>query len=182
MPEWTKIPNAPFVIGADAKFKPKAKGEPKTNDIWIAARTGDIKAIKKHLAKGVDVNDKDSIFGMTPLSWAALLGQTEAVKLLIQKGTDVNKRNNGGGTPLHGAAFLGRTETVNLLIQIGADVNAKNNDGDTPLDASAADWETTEFIAGMLQIKLDQEKVLTGRTKIAGILRQHSEKPKPNSK
>jgi len=29
---------------------------------------------------------------------------------------------------------------------------------------------------------LDKEKVLTGRAKIAELLRQHNEKPKPNSK
>jgi hypothetical protein len=124
----------------------------------------------------VDVNAKDSIFGATPLSLAALLGQTETVALLIEKGADVNARNEDGATPLHIAAFLGQYEIAELLIQSGADVNIKNNNGETPLDASAVDWETTQFIAGLLQIKVDEEEVKTGRTKIAAILRQHGAK------
>ncbi|MFC1716254.1 ankyrin repeat domain-containing protein [Candidatus Poribacteria bacterium] len=147
--------------------------QPLRDDIWIAARTGNMEAIKQHLVKGADVNDMDRKFGVTPLSWAALLGQTVAIELLIQRGADVNARGRDGGTPLHGAAFLGQTEAAELLIQKGADVNARDNNGATPLDASAMDWEITRFVAAFLGIKMDEEKVRTGRTKIAGILRQH---------
>ena len=167
MPEWKKAPSEPFVIGEDAKFKPEA------NSIWSAARTGDIKAIKQQLAKSVDVNAKDSKFGVTPLSWATLLGQIKTVELLIQKGADVNARNKDGATPLHIAAFLGQYEIAELLIQNGANVDAKNNRGKTPMNGLKADWKTTRFIAGLLQIKVDQEKVQTGRTQIVEFLRQH---------
>jgi len=170
MPEWKKAPFPLFIIGAEiSRFA-------EVTEIWSAARNGNTEAVKQFLAKGMDVNARDPIFGMPPLAWAALLGQTETADLLIQKGADVNARNRDGATPLHGAAFLGQTETVELLIQKGVDVNARNNDGVTPLDTSAIDWETTQFVATMLVLELDEEAVKAGRTKVAGILRQHGGK------
>jgi ankyrin repeat protein/spore coat protein CotH len=141
-------------------------------DIWLAARTGNMEAVKQHLANGVDANTRNNQ-GSTLLSWATVLGQTRIAELLIQKGADVNARNGDGSTPLHGAVLFGETETVRLLIQKGADVNARNNQGATPLDTTKADWGITEFVATLLGVKLDKEKVKTGRIKIAGILRQH---------
>ena len=170
MPEWEKSPDPLFVIGAEAGRLSKV------SDIWGAARNGDTEAVKQHLAKGVDVNARDTIFGVTPLEWATLLGETETAKLFIQKGADVNLRNKDGATPLHGAVFLGQTEVAELLIQKGADVNARNNQGATPLDTLVVDWETTEFVATLLGIKVYEEEVRTGRTKIAALLRQHDAK------
>jgi hypothetical protein len=140
------------------------------NDIRIAARTGNMEAIRKYLAMDMDINAPDSEFGVTLLTWAALFGQTEIIELLIQKGADVNAKNRNGTTPLHGAVFLGQTEAVELLIQKGADANARTNEGATPLDISVMDWETTESVAAFLKIKMDKEKIRTGRAKITSIL------------
>jgi len=73
---------------------------------------------------------------------------------------------------LHGAAFLGLDELAALLIQNGADINARNNDGATVMNTLMLDWGTTEFIAGMIQLKLDREEVETGRAKMVELLRQ----------
>ena len=165
----TKVANLLRQHGGKTGF---AKAETLENDIWLATRTGNIKAVKHHLANGADVNARSND-GATLLAWVALLGQTKIAELLIQEGADVNARNMDGATPLHGAVLFGETETVELLIQKGADVNARNNQGATPLDTTEADWGVTEFVATLLGIKLDKEKVETGRTKTADILRQH---------
>ena len=93
--------------------------------------------------------------------------------MLIAKGADINAKSRDGSTPLHSAAFLGHTEIAELLIQKGAEVNLKNYRDETALDVSVVDWETTKFIAGLLEIKVDAEKVKIGRTKIIEILHQH---------
>ncbi len=143
------------------------------DDVCSAVRRGDIESLKGLLAKGADTNTGDSQFGVSPLSWAALLGKTDIAEFLIHNGAEVNGRNRDGGTALHGAAFLGHADTAELLVQNGADVNATNDKGETSLYVMAANWEITEYIAGLLKIEVDAETVKTGRTEIAGILRQN---------
>ena len=105
----------------------------KAPDISIhkAVEEGNIEAVKKFLAAGIDVNAKAFITGSTPLHIAAT---KEVVELLIAKGADVNAKDKYDMTPLHPAAGRGHKEVVELLIAKGADVNARDEDGDTPLD------------------------------------------------
>ena len=86
--------------------------------IHDAARQGKIKAVKKHLAAGVDVNAKDYI-GYTPLHGAARSGRKEIAELLIAEGADVNAKDGFGGTPLGWAIRSGHTETADLLRKHG---------------------------------------------------------------
>ena len=163
MPIWKKAPSEPFVI--ENTFH--------GDNIWSAAAAGDVEALNVYLAKGADVHFKDKAFGVTPLTSAALFGKTETAELLIKNGADVNQKNRDGGTALHGAAFLGHADTARLLIENGADVNAGNYEGDTPLNAAYVDWETTEGIAGFLQIDVDEEAVESGRTRVIEMLHQY---------
>jgi ankyrin repeat protein len=97
-----------------------------------AARTGNIEAVKQHIAAGTDVNSKDKGKwggGTAPLHWAAT---KEIAELLISKSADVNAKANDGWTPLHWAADKGHKEIVELLIAAGADVNARSRWGGTP--------------------------------------------------
>ena len=142
--------------------------------IWSAAKNGDLAAIERHLQDGANVDGIDPASGQTPLVWAALLGRVEAVNWLLQNGAAVNGRTKDGGTPLHAAAFLGRVEVAKRLLQHGADTEAKNNNGGTPQVALAADWELTQYLAGLLQIELDARQVEAGRVEIAGLFGQAS--------
>ena len=97
----------------------------KAPDISIheAAYTGNIEAVKQHLAAGTDVNAKASR-GWTPLHSVAN-DHKEIAELLITKGADVNAKDKIGGTPLHLSAHSGQREIVELLIANGANMNAK---------------------------------------------------------
>ena len=63
---------AAAILGAGWMLKPPAK-LPEAPDISIldAVISGDIEAVKQHLAAGTDVNAKNDD-GWTPLHWAAL--------------------------------------------------------------------------------------------------------------
>ena len=171
MPIWTSKPAPPPIIPADPN---RGRG---ADTIWNAAKSGKIATLKEHLAKGADVNRQDEM-GVTPLSWAAMAGRAEAVELLINQGAKVNGKNRDGTTPLHGSAFLGRTEIVKLLIKNKADVNFRNTAGETPLAVVSPKWNEeiqgiTEFVGGVLGIKVDVEKIEAARPRIADILRKH---------
>ena len=74
--------------------------------IHVAAITGNIEAVRQHLAAGTDVNAKD-IVGRTTLHYAAINGHKEIAELLIGKGADVNAKDKDDNTPLYQAAFWG---------------------------------------------------------------------------
>ena len=167
MPKWNAKPAAPAIIPSFDNLKPKG------DSIWSAAAEGNLNSVKKYLAKGLDINAKGGSLKSSALLSATLYDQVKMAEFLIQNGADVNAKGDDGGTALHAAAFLGQYEIAKLLIQNGADVNAKNNEGETVINSTMADWETTKFIAGMLQLKLDRESVETGRSQIVELLRKN---------
>ena len=87
-------------------------------DIWEAARTGNIEAVKQHLAAGTDVNAKNK-GEETPLHEAALGEHKEIAELLITKGADVNAKDDDGKTPLDWAVDEDHPETASLLRKHG---------------------------------------------------------------
>jgi ankyrin repeat protein len=62
--------------------------------LMIAARTGNVEAIKTLLDNGADINAKDTQRGTTALMWAADEGHAAAVKLLIDRGADIKATSN----------------------------------------------------------------------------------------
>jgi ankyrin repeat protein len=85
-------------------------------DIWEAARTGNIEAVKQHLAAGVDVNAKD-VDGINPLHYATWTDHKETVELLITNGADVNAKDAAGNTPLD--LSISKLEIADLLRKYG---------------------------------------------------------------
>ncbi|MDC0276936.1 ankyrin repeat domain-containing protein [bacterium] len=136
----------------------------KSTSIHEAAYTGNIEAVKQHLATGTDVNVKMKTFGWTPLHFATI---KEIVELLIAKGADVNAEDDDGKTPLDWATGFRRTKIADLLrkhggktgvelsihkatgdgnfeavkqhLAVGTKVDTKDGDGITPLSWAARD-------------------------------------------
>ena len=137
-------------------------GPPSVPDISInyAAVRGNIEAVRRHLAAGTDVNEKEIhkfdsrrgeeiTFVNTRLQHAAIGGHREIAELLIAKGADVNfKGGSGQLTALHYAANNHDKEIVELLIANGANVNDRGpvrfNVGSTPLDEISPIEKTKE--------------------------------------
>ena len=84
--------------------------------------------------EGVDPDSK-SIYGRTPLSWAAVEGREVVAKLLLDKeGVDPDYRDSSGWTPLSWAAMQGHPAVVKLLLdKEGIDPDSKDSSGRTPL-------------------------------------------------
>lgn len=151
--------------GAAAKAK-RAAVPSSRSDIWTAAKQGDLLALQRLLADGVDLNRRDAL-GVAPLEWAAIYGQAEAVSWLIEHGAAVNARSPQGSTPLHAAACFGRTEAARRLIELGADPQARNDRGDTPLRAARVDMGVVRFFAGLLGVPVDEATLVVARRQTA---------------
>ncbi|MEM6468490.1 MAG: acyltransferase family protein [Planctomycetota bacterium] len=101
--------------------------------------------------------------------WEAVtLGDKIAIERYLDRGGDVNAKNpSSGATPLHVACFFGKIEAAELLLDADASLEATNNEGLTPQQLLNIDWATTEYIGNILQLKLEKENVLSGRSQIA---------------
>jgi|SRR5208337_3485210 len=101
-----------------------------------AAAEGNLSAIKRFIANGIDVNVKDND-GWTGLMSASQYGRREVVELLLARGANINAKDEWGRTPLHLASGNGHKDVAELLLTNQANVNAKANDGETPLHLAA---------------------------------------------
>lgn len=145
--------------GVSSMQLPKSSG----TMLCRAAKDGDLEGLEKALRDGADP-DRLGEKGISPLSWAAIMGQDDAVRMLLDQGADINRKNADGGTPLHAAAFLGRSSTVTLLLSRGADPKVRNNNGQTALNTIRSGWNPqmrgiVEYIANLLEFNVDPDVV-----------------------
>jgi ankyrin repeat protein len=103
--------------------------QPPNISIHKAAKDGNIKAVKQHIAAGTDVNAKDK-HGGAPLHSATLHSaifphHKEVVELLIAAGADVNAKDKRGKTPLDRAIDFKHPETAALLRKHGGMTGAE---------------------------------------------------------
>ena len=85
-----------------------------------AINRGDIDEVKKLLARGAPVNEKDDRLGRTPLIMASMNGHAGIVKILLEKGADPNTADMEGWTPIRYAHAYGYDEIVKMLRAVGA--------------------------------------------------------------
>ena len=104
-------------------------------DIWTAAQTGNIEAVKQHLADGVDVNSKSDI-GRTPLDVAIAFKQPLITDLLRKHGGKTRDELKAAESIVV-AVELGNIEAVKQHLNDGTEVNAKGGTGRTPLHWAA---------------------------------------------
>jgi ankyrin repeat protein len=133
-----------LMSGAGAQTPPPAKpeapsgppqGDPLGPDLFIAIRSGSSADIQAVLAKGAKV-DAPNWLGVTPLMWAALVGNEEACKSLIAAGANVNALSRIGNV-LAIAEYGGNTNIVRLLMSHGARPIENRADKISPLMTAA---------------------------------------------
>ncbi len=104
-----------------------------------AVREGNLNGLKQSLARGADVNSRNTE-GWTPLMIAVHLGHQEIVRALLQhEPSQVSARNHHGWTPLRFAVEMGDAETLRMLLAAGAEVDTPDHDGTTALMQAAGE-------------------------------------------
>ena len=132
-------PAAEPVAVATPKLTPVVESNPEPEDttpkkdIFRSAGSGDIDAVKYHLANGVKVNAQDKT-GKTPLLWAVRSQKHAVVSHLLARGANPNLADNSQVTPLFWAVRMRRNELVSQLLSRGADIGHKDKRGKTVLD------------------------------------------------
>jgi len=86
------------------------------SSIHTVAISGNIEAVRQHIAAGTDVNAKTPQ-GFTPLQMAAWNDLNEVAELLIANGADVNVKNEDGETLLDWKSM--KKEIADLLRKHG---------------------------------------------------------------
>lgn len=119
--------------GGPSSAPAAAAAIPTVNNLFDAAKAGDLEAVEDFVAIGRDVNEVDE--GLrTPLHFAVAYGHTAVAQELLNSGANIEVKEKQGNTPLHYACGYGRAELVNLLVGAGADASAENAEGKTPLE------------------------------------------------
>ncbi|MBD5804357.1 Ankyrin repeat protein [Azoarcus sp. Aa7] len=127
--------------------------------LMAAAEAGLVEVVDALLAKGVDVNARNSAGGSALLRAAgAYAAASEAIaRRLLDAGAEVDARTESGSTPLTRAA--GRNNGVlPLLLERGADVNATTNNGWTALMV-AAQAGNDDYVRALLQRGADPRRL-----------------------
>jgi CubicO group peptidase (beta-lactamase class C family) len=144
--------------------------------IHMAALQGDTEAVRRAIAAGADLNQRDA-YGSTPLLVAATFGRIEVARALIAAGADLRLKDRQGSTPLHVAAFLGHPELVRAMVDAGADRYATNDSGRTardlalvPFEDLRATYETLGRALAPVGLKLDLAQIERTRPRIAALL------------
>ena len=125
-----------------------------TLSVHLAARHGDMDALKTWLSNRANVHFRERKHQATPLHWAAEADQLEAATFLLSKGAKTTSRTDGGWTALHSAAAKGSTNVVALLLKRRVPINAISQSG-TPLDLAIG--YKKEAAAGMIRDKGGRE-------------------------
>jgi hypothetical protein len=151
-----------FLLGKDGNWD--ITGVNNGTALHRAAFAGDLEMVRKLVAKGADVNNRDNPFRATPLGWASHNNQAHVVEWLQRHApidlhdavafdlrdlvsahlrgdpTSVNRRIDYGdtpqATPLHAAASWNRVEIAGILYESGGHRDALAGNGMTPLDVA----------------------------------------------
>ena len=110
------------------------KTENGRNALSLAIRSKNIACVKLVIKHGLNVNEKCTANGITPLLEALSICFDEIAALLIEEGADINRKTEDGRNALSLAIDPGNISCVKLVIEHGLNVNEKcTADGMTPL-------------------------------------------------
>lgn len=120
---------------------PSYANEVQDNALVLAAKQGNLAAVKEVLATGAHVDATNYSLdqhGLQAIHYATIAGNAELMKVLLNAGAQINAIDYSGMQPIHYAVINGNLKLVNYVLGVGADVNAANKNGEQPLHLAAS--------------------------------------------
>ena len=99
--------------------------DPQFQKLIRAIKAADLEAIDRLCKSGVEVN-QETQYGQTPLTIAAINGNTRVIQALIDAGANVNLPSVLGLTPLTWAVWARKKKAEALLRSVGAKHETSN--------------------------------------------------------
>ena len=90
------------------------------DNIYVAARQGDLEAVRSFIERGAWSPQRPDGTGLTPLTCAVEGENVEIIRLMVENGADVNQIDARLRTPLQVAEKSGNSEVIEVLKQLGA--------------------------------------------------------------
>jgi ankyrin repeat protein len=134
------------------------------SELMRASIRGDLDAVKKLVAMGVDLDDKyipmqnpnkpakapakptDENRGSTALMFAIKHSNIEIAKYLIEHDANIHLRNRNGATLIMQAIYYNYPDLAKLLVEYGADLNAVSKNGISALIIAIDKNMSDEFL------------------------------------
>lgn len=113
-----------------------ADSEDSMRRAMMAAKSGDIEALKLLLQSGIDINSTDGN-GLTLAYTAAFTGNKDTLQYLAGAKADLMQACLAGFTPTFVAAFRGHSDVLAILVGEGVDMNTADSRRWTPTFAAA---------------------------------------------
>ena len=87
-----------------------------------------------HYRTQFDIESKNQEGGLTPLSYAASLGEQEAIYILHHCGASIDAKDYNDRLPIHHAAIGCHHDSIQLLASLGSDIDPIDHNLNRPLD------------------------------------------------
>lgn len=119
-------------------------------DLPTAVTAGLESRVRSLVQAHLDLVNKITSDGFTPLGLAVAFGRTKVARALLDKGADINLRSTALGkvAPIHSAVFGRNLDCVRLVLEHHADVNMTQEGGFTALHEAAQNGDAA--IAALL--------------------------------
>ena len=137
--------------------------EEAAENLWNAARTGDLEKVRTTIENGCDVNSKTE-YGATALSFACDRGHLKVVEYLLEQGADPNVRDSFyNSRPIDWATMKKHTQIARALAMAGASgvdslVSQAINDEDIPFLKAVLDKGGVRRQTMLAGLKLAESK------------------------